>query len=155
MQAKTVIETGVAYGWSSLAILCSVSRRNGALFSVDMPHPLLKDEGLTGAVVPASLRNRWTLIREPDHSGLMKVLRQVDRLDFIHYDSDKSYLGRQATYRRLWRHLRPGGILMSDDIADNTAFRDFAAEVAITPIVVYSNGSGLSGARYVGLLLKT
>jgi hypothetical protein len=154
LQAKTALETGVAYGWSSLAILASISQRDGWLYSVDMPHPLLKDEGLTGAVVPASLRSRWTLIREPDHSGLGKALRRIETLDFIHDDSDKSYSGRAATYRRLWPRLRSGGIIMSDDIADNTAFRDFAAEVDTMPVVVFAEGSGLSGARYVGLLVK-
>lgn len=130
--ANTVVETGVAYGWSSLAILASISPRGGYLWSVDMPHPLLKDQELTGVVVPNALRKRWTLIREPDCTGLSKVLRQCGPIDFIHYDSDKSYHGRAATYQRLWPHLRQGGILLSDDIADNTAFRDFAAEIGST-----------------------
>ena len=39
-KAKKVIETGVAYGWSSLAILKALSlTKNGKLFSVDMPYP--------------------------------------------------------------------------------------------------------------------
>lgn len=154
MQAQTVLETGVAYGWSSLAILASVSGRNGWLYSVDMPNLLLHDQSLTGAVVPVPLHSQWTLIREPDYSGLSKALRSIDTLDFVHYDSDKSYFGRATTYRRLWQYLRPGAIFMSDDVSDNTAFRDFAAEVEIEPIVVYATGSGLSGARYIGILVK-
>lgn len=154
LQARTVVETGVAYGWSSLAILASLQRRGGELFSVDMPHPLLKDQGLTGIVVPDHLRFDWTLIREPDHSGLKKVLDRARDIDFVHYDSDKSYTGRCATYRRLWACLRAGGVFMSDDIGDNTAFRDFAAEMGEEPIVVLSPGSGSAGNRYVGLLRK-
>lgn len=154
LQAKEALETGVAYGWSSLAILASISQRNGRLYSVDLPHPFLRNRGLTGAVVPQSLRKGWTLIREPDCSGLKKILANVHSFDFIHYDSDKSYYGRASTYRLLWPHLRPGGIMMSDDIADNTAFRDFAAEVEETPIIIYNEGSGLSGPRFIGLLQK-
>jgi predicted O-methyltransferase YrrM len=154
LQAKTVVETGVAYGWSSLAILASVIPRDGRLFSVDMPHPLLNDTGLTGTVVPPEMRYCWTLVREPDYTGLRKIFNLVSDIDFVHYDSDKSYLGRAATYRALWARLRSGGILMSDDIADNTAFRDFAAEVGLPPVVIHSEGSGSSGARHVGLLKK-
>lgn len=155
MGARTAVETGVAHGWSSLAMLASIASRGGRVFSVDMPHPLLGNAALTGAIVPASLRGNWTLIREPDHTGLTKVLRQVRAIDFIHYDSDKSYDGRAATYRRLWDCLRPGGIFMSDDIGDNTAFRDFAVEVGVQPIVVHALGIGLSGTRYVGFLRKS
>lgn len=154
LKVRTAVETGVAYGWSSLAILASVSTRGGHLYSVDMPSPQLKDEGLTGCVVPAELAAGWTLIREPDWTGLRKVLKLAAEIDFVHYDSEKSYAGRATSYRLLWSRLRSGGILMSDDIADNTAFRDFAAEAEIDPVVVYSEGSGLSGARYVGLLKK-
>jgi predicted O-methyltransferase YrrM len=154
LEARIVIETGVAYGWSSLAILASIRERNGQLYSVDMPHPLLSNTSLTGVVVPEGLRDAWTLVREPDYTGLQKILAKVPDIDFIHYDSDKSYLGRAATYRALWARLRDGGILMSDDIADNTAFRDFSAEVGQRPIVIYAEGSGLSGSRYVGLIRK-
>src|SRR5690606_26347583 len=35
-QAKNALETGVAYGWSSLAALLSLSQRNGTLYSSDM-----------------------------------------------------------------------------------------------------------------------
>ncbi len=38
--AKRIIETGVAYGWSSLAILSAIEKRPEAkLVSVDMPYP--------------------------------------------------------------------------------------------------------------------
>ena len=154
LEARTAVETGVAYGWSSLAILASVVPRDGRLWSVDMPHPLLGDHDLTGAVVPNRFHASWTLVREPDHSGLRKVLRRAGVVDFIHYDSDKSYEGRAASYRRLWPQLREGGVLMSDDVGDNTAFRDFAAEVDHEPLVVHAPGAGSAGSRYVGLIRK-
>ena len=55
INAHNVIETGVAYGWSSLAILKALSENNsGRLFSVDMPYPRKKNEldvGLFGQLV--------------------------------------------------------------------------------------------------------
>ena len=65
-----------------------------------------------------------------------------------HYDSDKSYDGRMWAYPILWRALRPGGIFISDDISDNLAFRDFAAQISATPTVVKFDN------KYVGILLK-
>ena len=37
-KAKKTVETGVAYGWSSLAALLSLKKRNGTLYSSDMPY---------------------------------------------------------------------------------------------------------------------
>jgi hypothetical protein len=154
IEARSVVETGVAHGFSSLAILLSVTRRGGHLWSVDMPNPHIRDEGEIGLVIPQPLRNAWTLERSPDSIGLPRVMAKGSPFDFSHYDSDKSYEGRLLSYPRLWASLRDCGIFMSDDIADNTAFRDFAAEIGVDPIVVHAPGSGTSGARYVGLLRK-
>ncbi len=42
--AARVVETGVAYGWSSLAILAALKDREGAkLVSVDMPYPKMNN----------------------------------------------------------------------------------------------------------------
>lgn len=153
--AHYAIETGVAHGFSSLAILLSVTSRGGHLYSVDMPAPGRGSQNPVGIVVPDHLRRDWTLEQFPDSIGLRRVLRKSPPIDFCHYDSDKSYEGRCLSYPLLWSKLRPGGVFMSDDIADNTAFRDFAAEVGVQPIVVFAEGSGVSGARYVGLMKKT
>ena len=61
---------------------------------------------------------------------------------------------RAASYRRLWPQLREGGVLMSDDVGDNTAFRDFAAEIDHEPDVMHAPGAGSAGSRYVGLIRK-
>jgi hypothetical protein len=107
-----------------------------------------------GCVVPERLRRRWHLIRYPDFIGLKKVFRRVSTIDLCHYDSDKSYEGRAWAYVEIWSRIRPGGIFMSDDIGDNTAFRDFAIECGQPPIVVRARGSGGSGERFIGILVK-
>ena len=152
--ARNAVETGVAHGFSSLAVLLSVRRRGGHLWSVDMPSPNLRDERDVGIAVPEGPRKFWTLERSPDSVGLPKVLAKAPPMDFCHYDSDKAYEGRLLSYPRLWASLRPGGIFMSDDIGDNTAFRDCSAEVGVVPMVVRAPGSGNSGERYVGFIRK-
>ena len=93
--ATKVIETGVAYGWSSLAILHAMSlNKNGALISVDMPYPKMGNEPYVGIVLPDKLKENWHLIREPDRSGLKKAIRlSKGSIDLCHYDSDKKVGG--------------------------------------------------------------
>ena len=50
-KAKRVIETGVAYGWSTLAILAAMEANGrGQLVSVDMPYPKMRNENFVGIV---------------------------------------------------------------------------------------------------------
>lgn len=149
-QAHKVIETGVAYGWSSLAILSGMGgRENARLVSVDMPYPKMDNDPFVGVVVPDELRQYWSLIREPDRQGVEKAIRQMDgSVDLIHYDSDKSYQGRKYAYPLLWAALRPGGVFISDDIEDNLAFSEFVAQHG-TPFAVTQCES-----KYIGITRK-
>jgi predicted O-methyltransferase YrrM len=155
-QATRVIETGVAYGWSTLALLLSLEPRGGLLVSTDMPSPG-QPGGWVGCAVPTALRGGWRLIDLPDREGLPRALKVLPVLDLAHYDSDKSWAGRRWAYPQLWSALRPGGIFVSDDIQDDVAFRDFAAEVGVEPRVVRTlavEGDPRAGDKYVGVLVK-
>lgn len=125
--AKRVVETGVAFGWSSLAILAGFGgQTNAKLVSVDMPYPKENKEAFVGIVVPDRFRQQWELIREPDRHGVQKAIkRHFGKIDLCHYDSDKSWWGRRYAYPLLWNALTPGGIFISDDIQDNFAFARF------------------------------
>lgn len=149
ISAKNIVETGVAYGWSSLALLLSLHRRSAArLVSVDMPYVGLDNESYVGCVIPQKLKSNWTLIRRADRQGIPQALRMLPAIDMCHHDSDKSYDGRMWAYPTLWKALRAGGIFISDDIGDNLAFRDFAAQISADPTVIKFDG------KYVGVLLK-
>ena len=148
--AKKVLETGVAYGWSSLAILSGMEGREGCrLASVDMPYPKRNNEGFVGIVVPERYREAWTLVRLPDRSGIEKALAALDgEIDVAHYDSDKAYAGRMFGYDKLWRALRPGGVFISDDVEDNEAFRDFMTAQSVEFAIV------ANGSKYAGITRK-
>jgi predicted O-methyltransferase YrrM len=152
--ATRVIETGVAYGWSSLALLLSLSTRGGRLVSNDMPYVERDNDPWVGCAVPGGLRDGWELIRLADGEGLPRALDQVPELDLCHYDSNKRYAARMWAYPLLWRALRPGGCFVSDDIGDNPAFRDFAAAVGLDPLVVREPDSPDDRPAYVGILVK-
>ena len=125
---KNAIETGVAYGWSSAAILSSLCKRDGLLISIDMPMLKQSDYHLIGVAVEPKLKNFWELRREPDRFGLPRAIKKLKgSLELVHYDSDKSYYGRKWSQEIIWKNLCNGGIFISDDIEDNTAFMEFVS----------------------------
>ena len=150
LNSKYVIETGVAYGWSSLAILTAMSRNGlGKLFSIDMPYPKVGNESFVGIVVPDRLKKRWTLIREPDRRGLEKAIYLIGgSIDLCHYDSDKSWWGRAYAFPLLWKVLKPGGLLISDDIQDNMYFAEFVKSKSMPFAVTKSDD------KFVGIIRK-
>lgn len=75
LDARRVVETGVAYGWSSLALLLAMQEKGDArLASVDLPYAALNSEGYVGIAVPGEFRANWTLLPVPDREGLPKAL---------------------------------------------------------------------------------
>lgn len=153
-EARSVVETGVAYGWSSLAILLSLSRREGShLVSTDMPYPNLGGESHVGCAVPPDRRDRWQVVSRADRDALPGILRRLGAIDMSHYDSDKSYSGRAWAYDRLWRSTKEGGYLISDDIDNNMAFCHFAERFGEEPTVVAFPAED-GGTKYAGVLRK-
>ena len=147
--ARTVVETGVAFGWSTLALLLAIRDREGAhVFSTDLPHcfnaPQRRwrdgDEWV-GAAAPHTLRERWTLYVMADREGLPRALRAAGPVDLAHYDSDKSLENCAFGYATLWDSLREGGALVAAAVDRNLAFRRFAEEVGGSPVIVEGDGN--------------
>ena len=149
-KSKSIIETGVAYGWSSLAILLAIKDTDNALLiSNDMPYIKMNNDDYVGCVIPEELKGKWELQREADIKGIPLALKKVNNnIDLCHYDSDKSYTGRMFAYPLLWRALSKRGIFISDDIQDNIAFKEFCEAVNHTPIIIEHLD------KYVGILMK-
>jgi predicted O-methyltransferase YrrM len=151
--ARKVIETGVAYGWSSLVLLLSLAtREESVLVSTDMPYINRSSAEYVGCVVPEKLRSCWEIIAGPDKFALPQALEKVPIIDLCHYDSDKSYNGRMWAYELLWDALKSGGYFISDDIGDNLAFRDFCSRIKKEPVIVQSTSE--VSRKYVGILVK-
>lgn len=150
ISVKHILETGVAYGWSSLALLLAIKDIEGAkLISNDMPYIKMENDDFVGCIVPQFLRSKWDLQRLPDVTGIPLALEKFNnKIDICHYDSDKSYSGRMFAYPLLWDALRKGGIFISDDIHDNIAFKQFSDNVHRKPFIFnYRN-------KFVGVLKK-
>lgn len=151
LNAKKVIETGVAYGWSSLAILNAFYENNGGLlYSVDMPYPKRNNENYIGVVVPERFRKYWKIIDRPDVVGIPLAIKLIGgQIDVCHYDSDKSAQGRDYAYPILWDALKKGGLFISDDIGDNLSFSKFAETLGAPFCVIH-----VKGKQYIGAIRK-
>lgn len=148
--AQKIIETGVAYGWSSLAILLAIKDREGAtLVSNDMPYINMGNDDYVGCVIPDNLKDKWELQRLPDVNGIPLALKKFNQqIDLCHYDSDKSYTGRIWASPLLWKALKQGGYFISDDINDNLAFNHFCETVNRIPVIIKH------ADKYVGVIKK-
>ena len=152
-KANIVIETGVAYGWSSLSLLKSLDQwGTGSLISIDMPFWGTKYENQIGCVIPKKLLSRWRLIRLPDRDALPKILKSTKPFDLCHYDSDKSYDGKIWALPRIWNRINDHGLIICDDISDNLAFKDFCENFSLNPIIVKTYD--LHVEKHVGIIMK-
>jgi len=127
---STIIETGVAAGWSSLTILKALKiNGNGKLYSSDFPYFRLPNpERFIGVLVPDDLRDAWHLDKRGDAIALPAILAQCGPIDLFHYDSDKSYAGRRRALETVAPQLKQGATIIVDDIQDNLFFRDWVEE---------------------------
>lgn len=121
---KKILETGVAFGWSTLAIILSKSF-GSKLTSIDLSYPTKSSEKFVGMAIPSNLKKKFNLLRDVDYKCLVDFYLKKKKFDLVHYDSDKSYLGKIKNYDLIWKILNKRGCFISDDISDNSAFYDF------------------------------
>ena len=85
----------------------------------------------------------------PNQAAVAAAIRSVGPIDIFLHDSDHRYGPQLSEYTTAWRALRPGGILMSDDIDWSYAFIDFANDHDDATIMM------LDTRKVVGLLVKS
>lgn len=134
LRPEILIETGVERGFSSATILAALeTNQYGRLHSIDLP-PLGEDPtSFTGAVVPPRFKARWELHIGPSRQLLPRILEHVPGVDVFLHDADHTYASQLDEFRTVWPALRPGGLLLCDDVW-NAAFSDFCAEVGLRPV---------------------
>ncbi len=147
LKPNVVLETGVAAGYTSQAILSALAKNgHGTLYSSDFPYFRLDvPERYVGCLVDDDLRAGWHLGLNGDRANLAEFLPQIDQIDFVHYDSDKSVEGREFVLDAIRSRLSPDAVLVMDDIDDNTFFRDWVTRTA-TPCHIFGGGR-----KFVGL----
>lgn len=127
LNPNVVVETGVAAGYSTQAILSALHTNNkGRLYSSDFPYFRLDQPSrFVGFLVAEELKDRWELYDKGDRINLPIICRSVDTIGLLHYDSDKSRAGREYALRTMESRLNAGSVAIMDDIQDNLFFCDY------------------------------
>lgn len=122
-----VVETGVSAGWTSQAFLSAMARNgHGHLYSSDFPYFRTKEpERYIGILVEPQLRERWTLYTDGDRRALPRILGASPEVGIFHYDSDKSFDGRAYGVEAVLPHLAADGVIVMDDISNDSWFREY------------------------------
>ena len=125
-----IVETGVAAGWTSLAILRALKKNGkGFLYSSDFPYFRLENpEKYIGYLAKdESNKDNWFLDIRGDDIALPEIVKKLDNntIDLFHYDSDKSYSGRVNALRILSSKINSKTIIIFDDIQNNLHFKEF------------------------------
>jgi predicted O-methyltransferase YrrM len=128
---ELVVEVGVADGRSTQVILAALDRNEkGRLVSVD-----IKDD-VGGAAVG---HTRWSLrIHRQDHSDtqLRALLDEIGPPDVLFHDAGHSFFEQFGDYLAAWDRMRPGGVLLSDDVDNTWAFLDIVRLAGTPPCVL-------------------
>lgn len=159
LQPDIVVETGGTPGNSSAFILCALEHNHhGVLHTIDLPpagavgdysgHGGWLHEGMppgqtSGWAIPAYLKQRHVQHLGDARELLPQVLDSLGTIDVFLHDSDHSYEHMAWEFKTAWPHIRPGGLLMSDDIDTNPAWEEFTAQQGIR---AYRTG-GVGAAR--------
>jgi predicted O-methyltransferase YrrM len=151
-----VVETGVAAGWSSLVILRAFRKNGkGKLYSSDFPYLRLENpERYVGYLVKDEINKKdWFLDIRGDDLAIPEILKKIGstNIDLIHYDSDKSYSGREKVLKTLLLNISNRTIIIFDDIQDNLHFKDFITITKKDYFILEFKGKylGIVGSNFI------
>jgi len=123
IKPEIIVETGVASGISSahLLLACHLNGK-GRLYSIDIDNGEYLPPGKsTGWIVPNYLRSKWTLQLGDSRELLPKLLTQLGIVDIFIHDSSHTYELMKFEINQSYPHIRPGGLLLTDDSNFNSA----------------------------------
>ncbi|MEF8830716.1 MAG: class I SAM-dependent methyltransferase [Halobacteriales archaeon] len=149
VEPGVVVETGVANGLSTLAVLLALEDNGyGQLYSVD--YPFRADESLAafrsetwsgsggmaipadedpGWVIPddAEYRDRWSLRLGKSQRELPRLLTEIDGPDLFFHDSEHSLPCMLFELELANEWVGKGGVIVVDDVQWNHAFDSFTS----------------------------
>jgi|GEM_PF-1279819 len=151
---RWLIETGISSGMSTRLLLEALRRNGGGhLDSIGLGRLALRaetraaDVGLgdrsVGWLVPDGFDDLWTVHLGRSVDVLPSLLDAHEGpLDLFLHDSLHEYATMQAEYALAAGRLRPGGLLLSDDVHANRAWPDFLAERRLSGAVELDHDVG-------------
>jgi predicted O-methyltransferase YrrM len=150
IKPDVMVETGVGAGVSSWTILQAMEENGvGRLVSIDLPTPNTELLPEVGYLIPNGLRHRWELRTGPSQRLLPQTLAELGEIDIFQHDSRHSYSNQLREYRTAWPFIKPGGMLVSDDVS-NDALHDASHTWEREPTII-----GQSKESPIGLVRKS
>jgi predicted O-methyltransferase YrrM len=162
LKPKTIVQTGVCNGLSSAFMVLGLVKNGseGKLHAVDMPpifdsqdagwkikgkvYGVVIPEGKSsGWIVPDAYRDRFAVWSGDAKALLPKLVDKVDAIDLFYHDSDHTYDHMMFEFREAKRKLKPGGLIVGDDVSWNASVWDFADEHAV-PSYNYKGAVGVA-----------
>lgn len=142
---NVVLETGIARGASSLAILSALEENgHGWLTSVDV----MRD---VGGLVPGGLRHRWRTVQfdpRKARTEFKRLVADLGPIDMFFHDSDHNERWMAYEFSTVLPTISRGGVLCSDDVQLNRSFVNAVASTG-EPVVL------LDGSKASGFCIKT
>ncbi len=151
LKPNIVVETGVAAGWSSLAILRALKKNDkGKLYSSDFPYFRLENPEQYIGYLAKNQENKsdWYLDIRGDDVAIHEILKRIgnNNIDLFHYDSDKSYSGRDKALKNLYPKINSKTVIIFDDIQDNLHFKNLIEKTKEDYCIIDFKG------KYLGIL---
>jgi len=145
-----VIETGVAYGQSSMYILQALEEnKKGSLHSIDAVFSPWQTKEMIGAVIPSNLKKNWHFNFGSAADKLNNIMTSLGSVDIFLHDSLHTYKNMMFEFETAWPYITNGGFLISDDIGDNNAFHDFCTKMKLDSIILKQKTGS-----YLGIIKK-
>jgi len=141
-QPKLLVETGVANGVSTQIILIGSKMYNGFLHSFDID-PMTEEVGRKYLNWKFHVLNKSKAWKD-----LLNKINRIGAVDMWIHDSDHSFYWQYSEYNLAWKILRPGGVLLSDDIDTSEAWFKFCQKNKLKSCVILDN------RKLIGFVVK-
>ena len=129
LRPRRVIETGVAHGVTSRFILEALERnRLGHLWSIDRPPMNHLWHEQIGIAVGGRYSDRWSYVKGLSRQHLPRIISEISEIDLFIHDSLHSEHNVRFEINSAWAALRPGGVIVVDDIDANRGFHAFTQD---------------------------
>lgn len=143
-KSKTIIETGVANGISTNAIMkgLELSHNIGVLHSFD----ILPET--SNAYKGAGNWQFHLLSERSTHKHLKRIVSKLPQVDIWLHDSNHGYRWQKFEFLLAWGRLKKGGFLISDDVDASPAWAELSKTVFRKSYIVFDS------RKFIGIAIK-
>lgn len=125
LSPTTVVETGVASGASSRAIIeAMLENGKGHLYSSDLAGVIPRE--YSGLCVDEHMTSRWTLYHEGDRTNMPRIVAKAGKIDLLHYDSAKDAVEMKWVIGQASPTLATNAVIVLDDVDRHDFMENFA-----------------------------